>query len=287
MRVEHFPAPGSKAQASQFLITTGGQGANAAIAAARLGARTSYAGPLGSRDDEVANRIVATLEHEGIDCRHAVRVPGGMSSVSLIMIDCRRREDDRDAARHESERRRADRCRRSASPTSMPCCSTTAIPISSRRSRAKRARAASRACSISTAPEPLDDPLLQLCTHVIASADALRASAGESDLAAALEKLGTFYGGFLAVTDGAQGMYWLDSGAIRHMDAFRVEAIDTLGAGDAFHGAFTVRLVETGDAIEAMRFAAAAAAIKCTRFGGLMGAATRAEVEAFLRARTG
>jgi len=62
-----------------------------------------------------------------------------------------------------------------------------------------------------------------------------------------------------------------------------VDAIDTLGAGDTFHGAFTMRLVETGDVIESMRFASAAAAIKCTRFGGLMGAATRAEVEAFLK----
>jgi sulfofructose kinase len=52
-----------------------------------------------------------------------------------------------------------------------------------------------------------------------------------------------------------------------------------------FHGAFTLRLVETGDEVEAMRFASAAAAIKCTRFGGLTGAATRGEVEAFLRDR--
>jgi sulfofructose kinase len=46
-----------------------------------------------------------------------------------------------------------------------------------------------------------------------------------------------------------------------------------------------LRLVESGDVVGAMRFASAAAAIKCTRFGGLMGAATRAEVEAFLRER--
>ena len=70
------------------------------------------------------------------------------------------------------------------------------------------------------------------------------------------------------------------------MDAFQVEAVDTLGAGDTFHGAFAVRFVESRDVVDAMRFAAAAAAIKCTRFGGLMGAATRAEVDAFLRART-
>ena len=67
------------------------------------------------------------------------------------------------------------------------------------------------------------------------------------------------------------------------MPAFKVKAIDTLGAGDVFHGAFTFRLVETGDLVDSMRFASAAAAIKCTRFGGLMGAATRAEVDDFLK----
>ena len=76
----------------------------------------------------------------------------------------------------------------------------------------------------------------------------------------ALRKLGESFKGFLAVTDGADGVYWLDGGEVRHMPAFKVEAVDTLGAGDMFHGAFAFRLVETGDVVEAMRFAAAAAA---------------------------
>jgi len=77
-------------------------------------------------------------------------------------------------------------------------------------------------------------------------------------------------------------VYWLDQGKVRHMPAFKVKAVDTLGAGDTFHGAFTFRLIQRGDVVEAMRFASAAAAIKCTRFGGLTGAASLAEVEAFL-----
>ena len=67
------------------------------------------------------------------------------------------------------------------------------------------------------------------------------------------------------------------------MPAFKVETIDTLGAGDVFHGAFAFRLVETGDVVESMRFAAAAAAIRCTRFGMLTAVATRAEVDEFLK----
>jgi sugar/nucleoside kinase (ribokinase family) len=66
------------------------------------------------------------------------------------------------------------------------------------------------------------------------------------------------------------------------MPAFQVTAVDTLGTGDVFHGGFALALAETGDLAAALRFAAAVAALKCTRFGG--GAATpgRADVEALL-----
>jgi sugar/nucleoside kinase (ribokinase family) len=130
---------------------------------------------------------------------------------------------------------------------------------------------------------PLNDPLLMACSHVISSSEALRGSTALDDLPAALKKLRQHFKGFLAVTDGEHGVYWIDNGEICHMPAFKVKAIDTLGAGDVFHGAFTFRLVESGDAVDSMRFASAAAAIKCTRFGGLMGAANRAEVDDFLK----
>ena len=55
-----------------------------------------------------------------------------------------------------------------------------------------------------------------------------------------------------------------------------------LGAGDTFHGAFTLMMAEGISERPAMRFSAAAAALKCTRYGGILGAPTRAEVEAFL-----
>ena len=61
-----------------------------------------------------------------------------------------------------------------------------------------------------------------------------------------------------------------------------VTAVDTLAAGDVWHGAFAVMLGEGQDVGTAARFANAAAAIKCTRFGGRQGAPARAEVEALL-----
>jgi sugar/nucleoside kinase (ribokinase family) len=58
--------------------------------------------------------------------------------------------------------------------------------------------------------------------------------------------------------------------------------VDTLGAGDVFHGAFALAITEKQELRAALRFASAAAALKCTRFGGAFAAPQRAEVEALL-----
>jgi sulfofructose kinase len=63
---------------------------------------------------------------------------------------------------------------------------------------------------------------------------------------------------------------------------FKVDAVDTLAAGDVFHAGIALALAEGRDAVSAMRFGSAAAGLKCTRFGGSMGAPTRKEVDAFL-----
>jgi sugar/nucleoside kinase (ribokinase family) len=61
-----------------------------------------------------------------------------------------------------------------------------------------------------------------------------------------------------------------------------VHTVDTLGAGDVFHGAFALAITEKQDIPAALRFASAAAALKCTRFGGAFAAPQRAEVEQLL-----
>ena len=60
--------------------------------------------------------------------------------------------------------------------------------------------------------------------------------------------------------------------------------VDTLGAGDVFHGAFALAIAEGGGIREAAQFSNAASALKCTRPGGRAGIPTRAEVEALLKA---
>jgi sulfofructose kinase len=117
---------------------------------------------------------------------------------------------------------------------------------------------------------------------VIFSAHGLRDTAGCQDHAEGLRRIVRRTNAYVSVTTGPEGVLWLEDGRVQHAPAHRVSAVDTLGAGDVYHGAFALALGEGQDAKAAMRFAGAAAALKCTRFGGIAGAPSRAEVLAFL-----
>ena len=84
------------------------------------------------------------------------------------------------------------------------------------------------------------------------------------------------------VTRGEQGTTMLVDGALHHVPAVPVQVVDTLGAGDIFHGAYALALAEGKPVLAAARFASAAAAVKCSRPGGREGSPTRSEVEELL-----
>jgi len=282
MRVQNFPTPGAKVTASDCIITGGGCAANAALAVARLGGRAAFAGPLGSKDDAVSERILADLAVEGVDCGGVARVDGGTASMSLILLDA---EGEKTIA----TRRGVGLAQTLPENADKMVADVDAVLVDNRFldfvtavCRAAKARNIPTIIDLDLATEP-DDVLLKLGTHVIASTEALRATAGLEDSAAALKRLAEHLSGFIAVTDGPRGVFWLENGALRHMPAFTVKTVDSLGAGDTFHGAFTLALAEGCDLIGALRFANAAAALKCTHFGGASGSPHRAEVDAFLK----
>ena len=74
------------------------------------------------------------------------------------------------------------------------------------------------------------------------------------------------------MSNGPHDILYLDGGACRRVPVFAIDAVDTLGAGDALHGGFALALAEGKTEVEAMRFGAAVAGIKCSRLGGSAGA---------------
>ena len=115
------------------------------------------------------------------------------------------------------------------------------------------------------------------------SSEPLQETADVTDDGQALKKIAKLTPSFLAGTRGSKGTIWLDEqGDLQETPAFPVHTVDTLGAGDVFHGAFALAITEKQELRQALRFASAAAALKCTRFGGAFAAPQRAEVEQLL-----
>lgn len=281
-RVAELPLRGNKMRASDFAELSGGNALNAAVGIARLGGKVRLSGPMGDHHEYGTQYIFDQMQREGIDTTYLVRVPGTVTPISSIMIDVtgeRTIATHRDAKLWNVKLPDSDELLDGidAVLTENRCADfVTDICAEARHRDIPVVIDADRVMS-------LREGLLAASSHIIFSAEALRATAGDEDLIGALKRISGLTPAFLAVTSGAQGIYWLDDAHhAQHVPSFPVHTIDTLGAGDVFHGAFTLAIAEGQGLQDAMRFGAAAAALKCTRFGGAFASPQRTEVEELL-----
>ncbi|WP_375312208.1 sugar kinase [Bradyrhizobium sp. A5] len=281
-RVEAVPERGSKANAGHFTEICGGNALNAAIAIARLGGRVSFAGPMGDVGETSSTFILERMAQEGIETTHIVRMPGLATPVSAIMIEPSGertltiyRDPGLWSVRLPDARELLADCQ--AVLVESRCAAfCTELCVEARRRGIAVVVGVDRAMA-------LTDGLLTAASHLLFASAQLQETTGVSADGEALRHLSRLTPAFLAATRGPRGTIWLnETGELDETPAFPVEAIDTLGAGDVFHGAFTLRLSEGGDVREALRFAAAAAALKCTRHGGGLAAPHRFEIEELL-----
>jgi sugar/nucleoside kinase (ribokinase family) len=282
-RVPRVPATDTKTDATDYVTVGGGCAPNAAVAIARLGGKADFAGPLG--DDDTAARVLAHLAHEKIDTRGCVKVAGGRTSVSAILIDD---NGARTIATYSDRKLLAA----AAEHVDELLAGADGVLLDNRRPKFVTPfceAAVKRKLPIVLDVDKettLDDPLLNAATHAIFSGESLRATTKCDDLAQGFEMVRQRLPHFVAVTDGHNGGLWSDGGEVQSYPAFDIKVVDTLGAGDTFHGAFALALIEGRSVPECLRFAAAAAAVKCMRFGGISSAPTRDEVERFLKDRS-
>ncbi|MGZ0708763.1 carbohydrate kinase family protein [Coraliomargarita sp. W4R53] len=115
--------------------------------------------------------------------------------------------------------------------------------------------------------------------YLITSEKFARQFSGEDDPRTALASLDGA-APFIAVTWGADGVYWLDETGQHHMPAFDIEAVDTTGAGDAFHGAFALGLAQGIELRENLRRCCATAALTCLKAGARSALPERSRVDA-------
>lgn len=276
--VEDMPRSAEKHRAKAAHAVGGGCAATAAVTAARLGGEVVLAARIG--DDPVGDLIAAEFAREGVDAALVRRFPGRMSAFSSIFVDA--------AGERQIVAYRSDDMPGEAGWVDVdgPLDAVLADTRWAEGAVAAMALARDRgAPGVMDAEAPVVEPALEAASHVAFSAQGLAGWAGDASDDALLSAAARF-GGWVCVTDGAAGLRWVEQGAVLRQPGFAATAVDTLGAGDVWHGAFALALAEGRGEAAAARFASAAAALKCTRPGGRAGAPTRDETEAFLKDRT-
>lgn len=281
-QVPAIPSAPTKILATGFTECGGGMAANASVAVVRLSGRASYWGRVG--DDTLGTRICDELAADGVDVSQVRRVPDCVSPSAAILVAA---DGERLVCAYNDPQLDRD-------ASWLPLDEVTAFDAVLADVRwpegAMRVLDAARNAGLPAVldgdigPAPVLRDLCTRATHAIFSETGLLAATGERDADASLRAIAAHTRAIVGVTLGAQGVRWIEQGRLHAAPAPHVQAVDTLGAGDVFHGAFTLALAEAATTAEAVRFGNAAAAIKCTRFGGRRGAPSRAEVDALLRA---
>jgi len=263
--------------------------ANAACAIARLGGRVAFWGRAG--DDAAGATMAQEFAAYGVDARAFRRMTGCRSSQSAILVDAR---GERLIVSHpgdvpdDAAWLPLEDVRGAGAVLADVRWSTGARALFG----AAREAGVPRVLDADVAEGAVIDELLRLADHVVFSEHGLAAwaslpeRAGEPQRLAALERAwhamrAQSPSHACAVTCGASGSWWLTNDGPLHVPAPEIDAVDTLGAGDVFHGAYALAVAEGRDIAAAARIATLAAAIKCTRRGGRAGSPTRAELASY------
>jgi len=278
MTVDHHPDADDKVQASSMQSCGGGPAANAAVQVSRLGGTASFCGYLGH--DLYGDAHVAEFSAEGVDLSMLVQ-GGHPSSISQVLV-------------------KPDGCRSLVNfKGNTPWLAADAVDLSALTPKVilfdgHEPLVSEKIMDWSVEndiPTLLDAGSVHRGTEVLAmSVDYLVASAkfarqfcDTEDMQAALEQLASKRNN-VVITTGDQGLLWAKDGVIGSLDAFKVDAVDSTGAGDAFHGAFALGMAHGMDWSELLRFASAAGALTCMKLGAREGLPEAIAVEALLKA---
>jgi sulfofructose kinase len=280
-QLDAMPTSAQKYRSHAMATVGGGIAANAAVAIARQGGSAHLITRLG--DDALGLSILDDIAAEGVDANLSRRFPGVRSQLSCILVD---KAGERMIVSY------ADPDMPDGTewlPRQLPPGIDAVLGDTRWEAGARHvmglARAAGKPAIMDIDRKPQDAALIDGCSHAALSAQAAVEMTGRADIAQALGQLMQRHPVWLAITDGASGVWWSDDGQVRHTPAFPVEVKDTLGAGDTWHGAFALGLAEGMAEGDAVRYASAVAALKCMTFGGRAGIPSRSAVTAFLAER--
>lgn len=282
VRLPYFPSFNSKVQFDSAQVSAGGQTASAIVACAFWGLRVRYIGKVG--DDAAAALQRSEFEKAGVEA-HLLAVPDCSSQQAFILVD-----------QGSGERtilwRRDDRLALQPSDLRQEWISSARALHVDGHDNLAAAQAArwAREGGIPVTADvdnlyPHIEALLESVDYLIASQEFPARLTGESDLLKSLPAIAQRHGGKVAgATLGREGaLLWAHEQGFLYAPAYQVEARDTTGAGDIFHGAFLYGLLAAWPLPRILDFACAAAGLNCTAVGARGGIRPIREIEALMR----
>lgn len=286
----HIPSPGETILGNSFQTFFGGKGANQAVAAARLGARVTMIGCVGT--DPFGAQLIEGLRRAGVDTQFLKRTENS-SGAALITIDSRGENSIVvvPGANHDLSPAVLTECDRALTGASIALAQLE-TPIETVEFLAERLVHHGVPLILDPAPaHALSKALLSRCAWLTpneSEAQFLYSSkTPDGEDFATAKQIHALGASNLILKQGSRGvLVSTAAGQAFRVPAFSVNAIDTTAAGDAFNGAFAVCLALGRSVQESARFANAAAALSVTRAGAQSSMPTAVEVEAFLQART-
>jgi sulfofructose kinase len=277
--IDAFASQPTKTPAKTYRMISGGMAANAAVAMARLGAPVRLLGRVG--DDAAGAFVRQAVQDCGVDTLLETVVQGH-TSVSSVVVDA---QGERQIFNHRGD------ALTKAHPLDVSqlqgALAVLADPRWSDGALAAlqwaHAHDVLGVLDADIAPRAILQKLVPAARWVVFSEPGLACYAPDATSQADALARALAAGPQVAmVTLGERGVAWTRGDGLHTLPGFSVQAADTTGAGDVFHAALTMALTETTDEIAAIRFACAAAALKCTQRHGVLGTPSRIQVEHYL-----
>lgn len=284
-RVDQIPPAPAKVLATQAVQVVDGMAVSAACAFQKLGGQAQVWARVG--DDAMALTMRQALAAEGLDVRGLHSVPGSISSYSSVIVDAAGQRlvvpfhDPRvDTSAQWLPLHELDHVQLLHCDVRWPDGAEHAL-------RAARARGVPCMVDGDVAPLAVLQRLMPLADYAVFSDAGLLGYTGLTDVREALWAVAAQHPGHVGASCGAEGYVWVENGTIQHVASPQVTVVDTLAAGDVFHGALALAVLEGQRMRAAAEFACTAASLKCSHFGGRLGCPNRAQVQAVLtHART-
>lgn len=289
IEVPRLPKPGETVLGRNFRRAPGGKGANQACAVGRMGMSCSLVGAVGN--DDFAPEMLTSLVAAGVGVSAVDRRSDTASGTAMIVVDAGGQNQivvaggANDAVTPDWVHGNSATFRESKAVIAQ-----LEIPVATVAAALRLARASHAITVLNPAPfHPAAANLVPLCDWIVANESETSALSGTavdsmSDAGRAARELRRqFKFTNILVTLGAHGAWAESDDFSGHVPACEVKAIDAVGAGDTFIGAFVTRRVEGAGIREAVHFACAAAALAVTKRGAQSSIPTRSEVDAYLK----